>query len=829
MSWGAGLDKRMYAFFKKHMVDWFGFDGRDVTLGGNDYKVYLYDENSRIFLLTGTTAPDGLAGFAKGAFFIKTDGGAGTRAIYENIGTTAVSDFNCIGDFIPADITLAQGSVLVGNAGGVAAAISAKTDGAVLIGNGTTTAAKVISGAITLDNLGATTIPLSDAKILVGDVGDEAAAQALGGDAGIVAAGTLSLADEFKKRSVTPLATIGAGTLLAAAVKTGLIQRDPAGGSRTDTFDTAANLKAIFANPVVGSFIEFAIQNTSDAGDLSEVITLAVPANVVIVPATVKIYESQVCKFRLYITNATTPTLAIHLMETQALRGTLVRGTSDLLNVPFVAKTAGQVVMGDGTDVISQAISGDVELAGDGVVSLNSIYKSIEGSSINGDDQLWTVDVINKGIVVRDTLTGPSTDTIPDPADILAARTDNVQLGTRLEFYVRNNGDFDITVADTAMFLTDSGGAIIPSKSIMKFTGYFMMLTPAVQTYGSWTACVNRPAAGDRILMTQGANMPGSRPVEMTGDVTIDSSGVTVVGALPKIVTPSISTPIADATAGPITITAAMMLSGLLLRDCNGASRNDTLDTAANLVAAIGVGGWTPAVGQVIEFAVYNNSILGELLQFTMPIDITAVAAAAYSIGPGQSTKFLVVLTDVSGGTEAADVYYVPTPAISNDHVTAAAAIAMSKLDLAITDTEVDAAAAIVGSKIIPHFAEVVHEKTSVSTEATAGDAQYNVADVLTGFLDRDCDGGARADTLPDADDLVAGLADAYVGQTWECLITNTSAGATAITLTGGVDCTLRPTPITISQDKTAQIRFVLTNVGGGTEAYSAYLISQLA
>ena len=37
------------------------------------------------------------------------------------------------------------------------------------------------------------------------------------------------------------------------------------------------------------------------------------------------------------------------------------------------AKTAGQVVMGDGTDVISQAISGDVALTGAGLATVTDL------------------------------------------------------------------------------------------------------------------------------------------------------------------------------------------------------------------------------------------------------------------------------------------------------------------------------------------------------------------------------------------------------------------------------------------------------------------------
>ena len=55
-------------------------------------------------------------------------------------------------------IPLAQGSVLVGNAGGVAAALDAKTTARVLVGNGTTLTSVALSSDVTMANTGAVTI-----------------------------------------------------------------------------------------------------------------------------------------------------------------------------------------------------------------------------------------------------------------------------------------------------------------------------------------------------------------------------------------------------------------------------------------------------------------------------------------------------------------------------------------------------------------------------------------------------------------------------------------------------------------------------------------------
>lgn len=64
------------------------------------------------------------------------------------------------------------------------------------------------------------------------------------------------------------------------------------------------------------------------------------------------------------------------------------------------------------------------------------------------------------------------------------------------------------------------------------------------------------------------------------------------------------------ATAGDRTITAAEILAGIYVRDCAGASRADTLPTAALLVAAM----VSPAIGDVLECQVINGSDAAETL-----------------------------------------------------------------------------------------------------------------------------------------------------------------------------------------------------------------------
>jgi hypothetical protein len=82
-------------------------------------------------------------------------------------------------------------------------------------------------------------------------------------------------------------------------------------------------------------------------------------------------------------------------------------------------------------------------------------------------------------------------------------------------------------------------------------------------------------------------------PMQAYGLLAMDSAGALVVTDSPVITgkvkyAPS-ATPAALATAGAGTITAAMLATGVMTRDCAGAGRADTTDTAANIITALGL------------------------------------------------------------------------------------------------------------------------------------------------------------------------------------------------------------------------------------------------
>lgn len=131
------------------------------TINSQVITVRDYDHQGKILLAYGTAAAstqDAQNRYAKGAVYIKTDASTGVASRYENIGTAASSSFDLIGAVSAGEISLAEGSILQGNASGAAEALDMSADGALAIGDGTNVGAAVMSGDATLANDGTLTI-----------------------------------------------------------------------------------------------------------------------------------------------------------------------------------------------------------------------------------------------------------------------------------------------------------------------------------------------------------------------------------------------------------------------------------------------------------------------------------------------------------------------------------------------------------------------------------------------------------------------------------------------------------------------------------------------
>jgi len=108
-------------------------------------------------------------------------------------------------------------------------------------------------------------------------------------------------------------------------------------------------------------------------------------------------------------------------------------------------------------------------------------------------------------------------------------------------------------------------------------------------------------------------------------------------------------------TASNLTLTAAQILGGLILRATSGAGRTDTLPTAALLVAAIP----GAQIGTGFEFTIRNDAGAAETI--TVAAGVGGTTKGTMTIAQNNMKRFLIVLTAVAAGSETYDVYSLGT------------------------------------------------------------------------------------------------------------------------------------------------------------------------
>jgi len=121
-----------------------------------------------------------------------------------------------------------------------------------------------------------------------------------------------------------------------------------------------------------------------------------------------------------------------------------------------------------------------------------------------------------------------------------------------------------------------------------------------------------------------------------------------------------------------------------------------------------------------------------------------------------------------------------------------------------------------------PAINDSVQHVTTVTTDATAGANTWSAAELIGGMLLRDPNGAARSDVTDTAANIVAGIAAAIVGSSFEFVIKNTADANETLTLTAGVGVSLSGT-MTIRRGYTKRFLAVCTNVTGGAEAVTIY------
>lgn len=137
--------------------------------------------------------------------------GGGFSVLNDGVKTEVIAQDGTIkGDIKEA---LAEGSIYIGNSSGITSELSVKTDGGILIGNGTTAAVKTLSGDVTLTKDGVTSIGAK--KVVTAKIDDGAVTTTQLGTAAVTAP---KLSYEVVEVTVAASQTTGTGTVTAGSI-----------------------------------------------------------------------------------------------------------------------------------------------------------------------------------------------------------------------------------------------------------------------------------------------------------------------------------------------------------------------------------------------------------------------------------------------------------------------------------------------------------------------------------------------------------------------------------------------------------------------------------
>lgn len=156
----------------------------------------------------------------------------------------------------------------------------------------------------------------------------------------------------------------------------------------------------------------------------------------------------------------------------------------------------------------------------------------------------------------------------------------------------------------------------------------------------------NAVAAGFRRI---GVAVEGAANPSSTGKVRLDHFAGPIQGE-------QLPAPASKSTAGPVTLTAAEVLGGIVVADPNGAGRTYTLPTAALLVAAIP----GAKVGDVVRCYIVNGADAAEAITIAEGtgggFDANQTAGSRV-IAQNNSKLVHIRLTNVTASSEAYVVY----------------------------------------------------------------------------------------------------------------------------------------------------------------------------
>lgn len=586
---------------------------------------------------------------------------------------------------------------------------------------------------------------------------------------------------EYSGNTVTNITTVGNGTLTAAALAGGVINRSGPTADYTDTTATAAQLYSQTGSDVNVTFYT-EIKNTVPFLQTLTGGTGITFSGQTIIPA------NSVGTYLVTFTNATaavfrhvqTVPLTTNALEVITSLSTVGAGTITAVGIAgAVTSRSGPIaVFTDTTDTATNIIAAMPNAhvgqsfeytyinttaftatltGGTGVtVSVNTLVPAnswarylvtytaaatITIAGIASGTRIETLTLVNTvistvgagtltaagmtgGLITRSGSVAAYTDTTDTAANIISALP-NAAIGQSFEFQIKNTVPFTETLAG-GTGVTLSGQTIIPGNSV----GTFLVTYTAANT----------------------ATMVGISVVPLTSEPLEIITALTTVGAG--------------------TITAAGIAGGITNRTGSTAAFTDTTDTATNIIAALP----NANVGQSFEYTYFNNTAGTATLTGGTGVTVSGLGTL---VPQGTWARFLVTYT------AAATVTMV---AFSTGSI---GALPASKFTTGTTTTTF-AAAQLTGANYVIY----------TNTQGTPGSIATRTATQM-----------------------IADIPNAYVGQNWILRVVN-GQGTGTLTITAGTDVTLTGTAtvaINTWRDFNCSITSVaahtitMQNIGDGT------------
>ena len=623
--------------------------------------------------------------------------------------------------------TLAQGSVFLGNASNEATTLDAKAEGQILIGNGTTLASKAVSGDVTINNDGVTTI--GTLKVQTGMLAADAVTNAKLADDAIQ---TENIKDGEVKTADIADENVTVGKLDIVNAET---DGQVLSWSATDTklkwtsalTDDLASSKILVGNSTdKAAAVSLSGDATIDNTGALTIEPLAVEESMIATDAvvTAKIKDLNVTTGKLALDAVTNAQLADDAVQTENIKDGEVKtadiaddnvtvGKLDIVN----AETDGQVLswsaadtklkwtsaltddlasskilVGNGTDkAAAVSLSGDATIDNTGALTIEPL--AVEEGMI-ATDAVVTAKIkdlnVTTGKLAADAVDNTKladnavqTENITDgevkTADLDADAVDNTKLADNAvqtenikdgEVKTADIADDNVTVGKLDIVNAETDGQVLSWSAADSKLKWSPALTKTLAQGSVFLGNASNEAttldakADGQILIGNGTTLTSQA---VSGDVTIDNAGVTTIGTT-KVQTGMLA---ADAVTNAKLADDAVQTENIK----DGEVKTD--DLAADAVTTVKILDLNVTTGKLALDAVTNAQLADNAVQ-TENIADGEVKTADLGADAVDNTK----LADNAVQTENIKDGEVKTADIADDNVT------VGKLDIVNAETD---------------------------------------------------------------------------------------------------------------------------------------------